>query len=155
PTGPVAHTDTPGSTAASREREAHEEYDRRVKDWVKGFEEQLPVGVSNDPYVYVKANSLTKAQCVRMIQKYESEPRYQHKGATLGGYNPSMKKTRELHVSSNPAWKEQDTLLCEALRRALGEYARRTASRCNNPFMLMAVKSGDCMDTGYQLQKYD
>ena len=136
---------------ARGEKEARERYVR----WVKEFEEKLPIGVSNDPYFYVRENSLTKEQCAQIIHKYESEPQHQCKGVTGSGYSPNMKRTMEIHVSRTPTWREQDTLLCQALQRALSDYAMMTASLCNNSLILTTMRTGDSIDTGYQLQKYD
>jgi len=161
PTGPVYFDAVPEDSPppvppglddkARKEREA---WEQRVQ-WQKEFEEKLPIGVSNDPYFYVRENTLTKEQCAQIIQKYESEPQYQYKGVTGNGYSPSMKKTREIHISRTLTWKEQDALLCQVLQRALSEYAIKTATLCNNLLMLKTMKTGNSMDTGYQLQKYD
>ena len=136
---------------ARKEREAKKKQD----EWVKKFEERLPVGISNDPYFYIKSNSLTKEQCAQIIQKYESESQYHYKGVTGNGYDPDMKRTKEIHVTRTPTWKEQDLFLCKALQHALSEYAMKTATLCNNMLVLLTMKTGNSMDTGYQLQKYD
>ena len=142
--------------STQKQKQKHEEAVKKHAEWVSQFEERLPLGApANDPYFYVNSTSLTKEQCENIIKKFENQSKNHRPGVTGGGHNPSLKRTKEINVSRTPGWQEEDTLLCEALRTALSEYALKVATLCNNPEIISHMSGGNTIDTGYQIQKYD
>ena len=56
-------------------QEQREEAMKQHAEWVRQFEERLPLGApANDPYFYVNTASLTKEQCKNIIKKFENQP---------------------------------------------------------------------------------
>jgi hypothetical protein len=168
PTGPVDFDAEPqnvklpprpapaDSDEQKQDTQKREEAEKQHAEWVRQFEERLPLGApAGDPYFYVNSASLTKEQCENIIKKFKNQPQNHRSGVTGAGPNPSVKRTTEINVSRTPGWKEEDTLLCEALQKGLSEYAMKVATLCNNSEIIRHMTSGNIIDTGYQIQKYD
>jgi hypothetical protein len=168
PTGPVDFDAEPqnvklppkpipvDSDEQKQSTQKREESVRQHAEWVRQFEERLPLGApANDPYFYVNNASLTKEQCENIIKKFENQPKNHRPGVTGGGHNPLLKRTKEINVSRTLGWQEEDTFLCGALRTALSEYAVKVVTLCNNSEIISNMSGGNTIDTGYQIQKYD
>ena len=109
--------------------------------------------VVEDPYIWEVPNSLTDEFCDDSIKKFEEDPGQDvYRGVTGIGYNPDVKETHDLVISTSSHWKEEDEFICKKLSQYVNEYysyLRKTVDNC-----VIFHDIVDLNDTGYHIQKY-
>ena len=96
-------------------------------------------------FIFELPGALPAPLCAEMIRRFEDSP-HQHVAGRLGQTaraDDSVKKTTDLAISGNPAWRDIDKQLLASLGRAL------RALREDYPFFQAPFK-----DSGYHLQRY-
>lgn len=104
-----------------------------------------------DPFIYVDNNALTTEICSTLIEMFEKDSQHHLNGVTGGGYNPSIKKTRDfsIHASYSKDWEKFDTILKNSLTSSLKVYIKDLY----NKFHIHMFKD-KYSDVGYMIQKY-
>lgn len=129
-------------------------------EYEKDFEKYILNMPPQDPYVYEIRNNLSNEMCESIINKFKEEEELHYDGSTLGGFNPSVKKTKEINITlscgRSKFWKEIDEKLSIKLTQSLKEYAEFiNKNALNNILMFTITENGyKINDTGYQIQEY-
>ena len=98
-----------------------------------------------DPHMVWFEDTLEKDFCKKVIKKFNKDERKDN-GVTGGGYNPDIKQSIDLGISSLEDWKTEDDVFFKSLNTRLQEYSE----------YLMETFGELCpidLDTGYQIQK--
>ena len=102
-----------------------------------------------DPLIFTVDNALAPATCKAMIKQFDRDQNKQA-GITLGGLDPSVKKSIDLRISSSPAWQKIDEILCDSLRDCWKKYLVHL-DECGSRLRLHQ----SFKDTGYLMKKYE
>lgn len=96
-------------------------------------------------FIFERPNTLPADWCDEMIRRFEAHPEQQNPGriGQTQSEDQLIKKTMDLVVSNQPAWKDVDDLLFRCVGAALREF------REGYPFF-----RGPFKDMGYQIQRY-
>ena len=71
--------------------------------------------MNNDNLIYVVQNQLDKDFCEHVIEKFKKDDnRYQ--GIVGSGENLEIKRSIDLHISSNDDWKEEDDVFYKSFK---------------------------------------
>jgi len=116
------------------------------------MEESKQPAFNYEDLIWQKPGSLSPEFCALIIQKFEEDDRT-YPGTTLRGDDTTLKRTRDLSISSLSGWEEVDTQIFEALGPVLAEYG--DYCRSLNPELIYMFRNTELADTGYLLQKYD
>ena len=109
--------------------------------------------VVEDPYIWEVPNSLTDEFCDDSIKKFEEDPgQDMYQGVTGLGYNPDIKETHDLVISTSSHWKEEDEFICKKLSESVNEYYSYLKKTVDNCIVFQDVVNMN--DTGYHIQKY-
>ena len=109
--------------------------------------------VVEDPYIWQVPNSLTDEFCDALIKKYEEDPGHDiYQGVTGAGYNPNIKETSDLVISTSRLWKEEDGIICKKVTEASNGYYCHVKKNVDNCVIFNDIM--DLTDTGYHIQKY-
>lgn len=95
-------------------------------------------------FIFQKENALAQDICDEMIARFEQCTQDQYPGriGQMGDSNPDIKRSTDLLVSNNPAWKDIDSELFRSLNQAMHEFKERY------PFF-----EGPFKDMGYGIQR--
>ena len=111
-----------------------------------------------DPYIFCLENALLKEQCNKIIDKFEADPHI-IQGRMSRGVDLAVKNSRDLGISGNNSWKEEDALFFNIINNAIRQYYGHLNS-CHNlqifttgELYLYTAFSNYITDTGYQIQK--
>lgn len=100
--------------------------------------------------IYIEQNSLNEDFCKHLIEKFEADDR-SYPGGAGGKFNPLVKLTTDLTISTLADWKEEDSIINSALSDALVKYSQHVSQ--NNGSVIF-VDSYHYSDAGYKIQKY-
>ena len=98
--------------------------------------------------------------CESIINKFKEEEKLHNEGSTLGGFNPSVKKTKEINITfscgRSKFWKEIDEKLSIKLTQSLKEYAEFLNKNAMNKILMWSITNNfyKINDKGYQIQEY-
>ena len=98
-----------------------------------------------DPAIVWFDDALDVQFCKKVIRKFNKDDRVRD-GVTFDGYQPEVKQSTDLHISTHEEWKEEDNVFFESLTTRLQEYAKY----CNDE---LGIYPRLDLDTGYQMQK--
>ena len=100
-----------------------------------------------DEFVYVAKDRLDKDFCKHCIEKFnKDDKRYQ--GVVGSGTNLEIKRSIDLHITTNDDWKEEDDVFYKSFKDTTLSYQENL----NHPFPNVCL-AGDAEDTGYQIQE--
>ena len=118
--------------------------------------------MNKDPFIYIEDNVLDNDFCKHVINKFENDSRPAW-GTTFGGVELQIKKSKDLHISNESDWKEEDNVIGEVVGAKINEYNAHLnksiplTSRTTNellPISFVQFHHGEqCTDSGYQIQK--
>lgn len=97
-------------------------------------------------YIKQYKNNLSKNFCQNIIKKFESD-KNKTKGITGMGYNPNIKQSIDLHISTCSGWEKEDEHLFESLKDPIASYIDEFYLEICKGILLSPF------DSGYQIQK--
>jgi Rps23 Pro-64 3,4-dihydroxylase Tpa1-like proline 4-hydroxylase len=102
--------------------------------------------VKENTFIFEKQNALPAPLCDDMIERFEksTEDQFQGRIGQVGTQDNSIKKTTDLLVSGNEAWKDVDNNLFRSMSIAIQEF-REAYPYFKGPFK----------DMGYGIQRYN
>ena len=111
-------------------------------------------------FILLKQDSLEKEFCEEVIKKFEKDDRkYQGGVGDLNQYNPNLKKSMDLHISSFEEWKDEDEIFYKALGEGVKEYAQQdfltALDKDDTTSNTIELFSRPLHDSGYQIQRTD
>lgn len=114
-----------------------------------------------DNFIYLIDNNLDEIFCDNLIKKYENDKnKYIGVVGRNGTINKELKNTTDLQISRYQNWKNEDTILCQALNKGINEYIDNILNNLTNINIFninlnIFSKLYNNNDTGYKIQKYD
>lgn len=114
-----------------------------------------------DNFIYLIDNNLDEIFCDNLIKKYENDKnKYIGVVGRNGTINKELKNTTDLQISRYQNWKNEDTILCQALNKGINEYIDNILNNLTNINIFninlnIFSKIYNNNDTGYKIQKYD
>jgi hypothetical protein len=96
-------------------------------------------------YITEYPNALDEEFCNHLIEKFDKDPR-KVDGVVGGGYNPKIKKSVDLHISTIGGYEKEDRVLFESLNPRLEKYLEEHWGSISH-------FAKDITDSGYQIQK--
>lgn len=114
-----------------------------------------------DNFIYLIDNNLDEIFCDNLIKKYENDKnKYIGVVGRNGTINKEVKNTTDLQISRYQNWKNEDTILCQALNKGINEYIDNILNNLTNINIFninlnIFSKLYNNNDTGYKIQKYD
>ena len=112
-------------------------------------------------FIYLIDNNLDEIFCDNLIKKYENDKnKYIGVIGRNGTINKELKNTTDLQISRYQNWKNEDTILCQALNKGINEYIDNILNNLTNINIFninLNIFSNiyNSNDTGYKIQKYD
>jgi hypothetical protein len=98
--------------------------------------------VTADDFIEVIDGVLDAQACAELITAFEASDKVV-RGRTSGGVNTRLKDSWDLHVSSNPEWKNAENLLNGAMLRGMAAYLRRYTYLALAPTALYRQQAGE------------
>lgn len=119
--------------------------------------------IITDPYIYLEDNILSEVRCKDIIDKFEADKKHHYQGETGGGLNLSIKNSKDLLVTDNLLWQEEDKMFSEIIGLGHQNYYNHLNRESNFTFFTNPEnkfrfgphhnKNLELFDTGYQIQK--
>ena len=113
-----------------------------------------------DPYIFCLDNTLAKEQCDNIINKFNSDP-HVLQGNMASGVDLNIKNSKDLLISTENNWKEEDALFFTIINNAVDQYYQHLNSKQNLKYFTTKQNyyyqpfGPYITDTGYQIQKTD
>jgi len=113
-----------------------------------------------DPYIFCLDNTLAKEQCNKIINKFDADSNVAQ-GVTADGIDLNVKNSKDLPISSEKNWKEEDALFFNIINNSVEKYYQHLNSIHNLQFFTTGNTyyykpfGPYITDTGYQIQKTD
>lgn len=101
------------------------------------------------PFIWVKDGVLSAKFCKQVIQKFDADSR-SVLGQTSSGYNPDVKRSLDLQISTLDDWKQEDTVFFEMLGKHIPTYQKHLDKIMPG---IPIFGTPDVKDSGYQVQK--
>lgn len=101
------------------------------------------------PFIWVKSGVLSAKFCKQIIQKFDADSR-SIPGQTSNGYNPDVKRSLDLQISTLDDWKQEDAVFFEMLGKHIPNYQKHLDKIMPN---IPMFGTSDVQDSGYQIQK--
>lgn len=117
---------------------------------LKDDQERLKRYASISDFIWVKDNALTPDFCKHCIEKFEKDQTMSD-GRVASGVQKNIKDTKDVYVSINGNWPEEDKIFKNSLSECLSEYKQYI----NSIAPTFELCSHDYYDTGYQIQRYE
>lgn len=89
-------------------------------------------------------NNLSKEFCRECIRKFDTSNEI-YNGISGHGYNPQVKDSHDLQVTSSKFWKDEDKIFFESLKDPVNNYLKNVVYPYNS--------LPETFDTGYQIQR--
>ena len=116
----------------------------------KDDQERLKRYASMSDFIWVKDNVLTSDFCKHCIEKFEKD-KTMSDGCVGAGLVKEIKDTKDVMITTNGLWPEEDEVFSNSLTENLHEYARHLETIAPT----FEVGGIDYYDTGYQIQRYE
>ena len=97
--------------------------------------------MSAEDFIEVIDDALDAQACAELIAAFEASDKIV-RGRTSGGVNTRLKDSWDLHVSSNPEWKNAENLLNGAMLRGMTAYLRKYTYLALAPTALYRQQAG-------------
>lgn len=104
--------------------------------------------MSMDKYICVYKDGFPKELCEELINIFDTNTEWQTNGRVGSGYNPDVKKTKDMHSWHAPVLEQYNKIIWKCLNDKLLKYYE--SFKCDN----INIFPADTHDTGYQIQKY-
>lgn len=92
-------------------------------------------------FIEVYDEVLSREECAALVERARADPQWLP-GRVGGGVFPELKRSRDLSLSGNAAWREVEARLNQAVFAGLLRYARRYPQLLLSPLMLQQPGAG-------------
>ena len=116
----------------------------------KNDQERLKKFASISDFIWVKDNVLTPDFCKHCIEKFEKDGT-KSDGCVGSGIRKDIKDTKDVMITSNGNWPEEDEVFQKSLTECLHEYEEYLCEIAPT----FEVDGYEYYDTGYQIQRYE
>ena len=119
-------------------------------------QEIRPKGAIKD-FIWTKENTLSKEFCDHVIKKFDADPNKKDGvvGAKIKRVDKKLKNTKDIFISSQSDWIEEDKIFYDSLNIGLQEYHDYLYDINKNCCRGFPNPIFGTSDTGYKVQKYE
>tara|TARA_A100000172_G_C3029512_1_gene106123 strand:- start:90 stop:716 length:627 start_codon:yes stop_codon:yes gene_type:complete len=115
-----------------------------------------PKGAIKD-FIWTKENTLSKEFCDHVIKKFDADPSKQDGivGAKIQRVDKKLKDTKDITITRQPNWADEDKVFYDSLNLGLEEYNNYLYNLNKDCCRGFPNPTFGTSDTGYKVQKYE